>query len=147
MSRDWNEKELQMASNEMKKMGYMSYDEFCEYLKTHPMTGITKNLSRAEKYFIKWLDENGFDGKVIKQYQSKTVFQVSKDGIEDTVNIPNVYEKDFNVEVFCSNYLKQFETLKELHDLGNLRHGIKYRRRNRQIYELRTVGYRHYERL
>lgn len=128
MSRDWNEKELQMASDEMKRMGYMSYEEFCEYLKKHPMTGITKNLTKAEKYFINWLNENGFEGKVVKQYQTKTIFKVEKDGIEDTVNLPNVSEKDFNIGTFCNSYLKQFETLKELHDLRREykeRNGIK----------------------
>ncbi len=47
MSRDWNEQELQMASAEMKRMGYMSYEEFCEYLKTHPMA-ITKTAISDE---------------------------------------------------------------------------------------------------
>ena len=33
MSRSWTEKELKAASDQMKKLGHMSYDEFCKYLK------------------------------------------------------------------------------------------------------------------
>lgn len=32
MSRSWNKEELQAASQQMKAMGYLSYDEFCEEL-------------------------------------------------------------------------------------------------------------------
>ena len=30
MSKTWNEEELKMASEQMKKMGHMTYEEFCE---------------------------------------------------------------------------------------------------------------------
>lgn len=33
MSRTWTEEELKIASEQMKKMGHMTYEEFCEYLK------------------------------------------------------------------------------------------------------------------
>lgn len=85
------------------------------------MSSITKNLSKPEKDFIEWLNDNGFDGKVIKHYQSKTEFRVSKDGIENTVNIPNSVDKGFNIKAFCNNYLNRFETLKELQELRNAR--------------------------
>lgn len=32
MSRDWTEKELKIASEQMGKMGFLSYEEFCEKL-------------------------------------------------------------------------------------------------------------------
>lgn len=38
------------------------------------------DFSKEEKYAIKWLNENNFDGKIIKQYISKTVFEISRDG-------------------------------------------------------------------
>ena len=31
MSKTWNEEELKMASEQMKKMGHMTYEEFCEH--------------------------------------------------------------------------------------------------------------------
>ena len=33
MSRDWTKEELQAASEQMKKAGHLSYEEFCEKLK------------------------------------------------------------------------------------------------------------------
>ena len=44
-----------MASAEMKRMGHMSYEEFCEYLKTHPMA-ITKT---------------SISDKVVKEFKEK----------------------------------------------------------------------------
>lgn len=31
MSKTWNEEELKMASEQMKKMGHMTYEEFCKH--------------------------------------------------------------------------------------------------------------------
>ena len=45
------------------------------------------DLSKEEKYVIKWLNEKGFDGKLVKQYVSKTIFSLSKDGITDTFEL------------------------------------------------------------
>lgn len=33
------------------------------------------DFSKEEKYVIKWFDDNGFKGKIIKQYVSKTIFE------------------------------------------------------------------------
>lgn len=52
MSRTWNEEELKLASAEMKKMGYMTYEEFCEYLKTCP--GYITEDSISENVIKKW---------------------------------------------------------------------------------------------
>ena len=37
-------------------------------------------LSKEEKYAIKWLENKGFEGTLEKQYISKTVFTVTRDG-------------------------------------------------------------------
>ena len=52
MSRTWNEEELKLASAEMKKMGCMTYEEFCEYLKTCP--GYITEDSISEDVIKKW---------------------------------------------------------------------------------------------
>ena len=44
MSRSWNKEELQAASQQMKAMGYLSYDEFCEELNRKQIT-----LSKKDK--------------------------------------------------------------------------------------------------
>lgn len=46
------------------------------------------SLSKEEKYVVKWFNESGFDGKLEKQYVSKTVFKISKDGINDKFELP-----------------------------------------------------------
>ena len=38
MSRTWNEEELKMASEQMKKMGHMTYEEFCATIKPRVFT-------------------------------------------------------------------------------------------------------------
>lgn len=58
MSKSWNEKELQLASEQMKKMGYMSYKEFCKHLNQHPITITETAISEAviKEYKQKQLD-------------------------------------------------------------------------------------------
>ena len=37
------------------------------------------DFSKEEKFAIKWFEENGYNGKIIKQYISKTIFEISKE--------------------------------------------------------------------
>lgn len=62
------------------------------------------DFSKEEKYVIKWFNDNGFNGKVIKQYVSKTIFEIEKDNIVDKFELPQGI-------VFNSilSYMKQFE--------------------------------------
>lgn len=62
------------------------------------------DFSKEEKYVIKWFNENGFDGKIERQYVSKTIFTISKDGITDRFELQQgiVFKS-------ISNYMKQFE--------------------------------------
>lgn len=46
------------------------------------------DFSKEEKYVIKWFNDNGFNGKIIKQYVSKTIFEIEKDNIVDKFELP-----------------------------------------------------------
>ena len=69
------------------------------------------DLSKPEQIAIQWFEENGFVGQIKKQYVSKTVFIVMKDGITDTFALPqSVTPKTIND--FMEQYRKQFDILK-----------------------------------
>jgi hypothetical protein len=68
-------------------------------------------LSKPEQSAIDWFTANGFVGEILKQYVSKTVFRISKDGICDTFELPqSVTPKTIND--FMEQYRKQFDILK-----------------------------------
>ncbi len=46
---------MKMASEQMKKMGHMTYEEFCEYLKRHPF----------------YITDHAIDEEVIKEYKQR----------------------------------------------------------------------------
>ena len=52
------------------------------------------DFSKEEKYVIRWFNENGFTGKIIKQYVSKTVFEISRDGFRINLN----YRKELHLQ-------------------------------------------------
>lgn len=62
------------------------------------------DFSKEEEYVIKWFNDNGFNGKVIKQYVSKTIFEIEKDNVVDKFKLPQGIV--FNS---ISSYMKQFE--------------------------------------
>ncbi len=41
-----------------------------------------------EKYAIKWLENHGFEYEIKKQYMSKTVFELTKDGLTYKWELP-----------------------------------------------------------
>lgn len=68
------------------------------------------DLSKPEQIAIQWFEENGFVGQIKKQYVSKTVFIIMKDGITDTFALPqSVTPKTIND--FMEQYRKQFDIL------------------------------------
>lgn len=76
------------------------------------------DFSKEEKYVIKWFEENGFSGKVIKQYISKTIFEISKDGITDKFELSQgVVLK--NIKRYMEQYEKSWNLLCELQRLRN----------------------------
>lgn len=74
------------------------------------------DFSKEEEYVIKWFNDNGFNGKVIKQYVRKTIFEIEKDNIVDKFELPQGIV--FNS---ISSYMKQFkknwDMICELHKL------------------------------
>lgn len=81
------------------------------------------DFSKEEKYVVKWFDEHGFNGKLEKQFVSKTIFTISKDGITDKFELQQgiVFKN-------IANYMKQFENnwemLCELHKLREAKGNI-----------------------
>lgn len=69
-------------------------------------------FSKEIKYAIEWLDENGFDSILEKQNTSKTVFFVSKGGVNDTLEITVSRERD--IKKHLSNFEKSFDLKREL---------------------------------
>lgn len=79
---------------------------------------LAKNdFSKNEKYVIKWLNDNQFEGKIVKQYVSKTIFEIEKDGIVDKFELPQGIE---NISSYMKQYQKNWNMLCELHKLNNL---------------------------
>ena len=60
-----------------------------------------------EEKAIRWLDEHGYDVVLLKQYLSKLVFEVSKNGVTEKFEFPKsvtdvdgymvLFEKDFEM--------------------------------------------------
>jgi len=74
------------------------------------------DFSKEEKYVIDWFNKNGFDGKIVKQYISKTVFEISKDGISDKFELPQgiVFK---NIKAYMEQFMKNWDMYCELYEL------------------------------
>lgn len=46
------------------------------------------NKNKNEVYAEKWFEKNGFEYKLIKQYYSKTIYELSKDGLTYRWELP-----------------------------------------------------------
>lgn len=53
MSKSWNEKELKIASEQMKRMGHMTYEEFCGTLKENQQKFSDEKIKEALSEFKK----------------------------------------------------------------------------------------------
>lgn len=71
------------------------------------------DLSKEEIFVIKWFDENGYTGEIIKQYVSKTVFEISKDGITNKFELPQGVSFN-NIKGYMEQYRRNWEMLCEL---------------------------------
>lgn len=58
--------------------------------------------SPAEKYAERWWKKNGFEVKLIKRYQSKSIYEISRDGLTRKEEIPYTVKK-------FGEYMKQFQ--------------------------------------
>ena len=75
------------------------------------MTDLTQQkweFNKTEDYAIKWLEEHGFDVVLRKQYLSKTVFEIAKDGITFFLDIPRGVKDEVA-------FMKEAEKSFELH--------------------------------
>ena len=74
------------------------------------------DFSKEEKYAIQWFNENGYDGRIIKQYISKTIFEISKDGVTDKFELPQgiVFK---NIKGYMEQYRQNWNLLCELQKL------------------------------
>lgn len=76
------------------------------------------DFSKEERYAIRWFAENGYTGRIVKQYISKTVFEISKDGVTSKFEIPQGIDLK-NVKKYMEQYRKNWKVLCELQDLRN----------------------------
>lgn len=76
------------------------------------------DFSKEEKFAIKWFEDNGFTGKIVKQYVTKTIFEISKDGITDRFELPQgvVFK---NIKGYMEQYRRNWSINLELRDLRN----------------------------
>ena len=74
------------------------------------------DFSKEEDFAIKWFNENGFDGKLEKQYVSKSIFSIEKDGLKDKFELPQgiVFK---NISAYMEQYRRNWELLAELENL------------------------------
>lgn len=66
-------------------------------------------FSKEDKYIFDWLDKNGFDAVLEKQYISKMKVTVTKDGVTD--NAEFISGMRYNVKKYMEQYRKSFELL------------------------------------
>lgn len=70
-----------------------------------------KDKSKLEKYVETWFEKNGFQCELIKQYQSKTKYKISKDGIIEIFELPYALT---DPKKYMEMYRKSFEMKKEI---------------------------------
>lgn len=75
-------------------------------------------LSKEEAFAIEWFEEHGYTGKIIRQYISKTIFEISKNGTTDEFELPqgivfknmHGYMEQFRKKLGCALRTRTFET-------------------------------------
>ena len=73
-------------------------------------------FSKEEEYAIKWFNENGFDGKIDKQLQTKTRLIVSKNGVDGKFELPQRVIIS-NIKSFMEQWNQSFELTCKIHEL------------------------------
>lgn len=77
------------------------------------------DFSRQEKYAIDWFNAHGFDGTIKKQYVSKLVFSITKDGVTDNFELhQDIALKD--MPKYMERFLENWNILCELQRLKKL---------------------------
>lgn len=94
---------------------YIKYIESDELDESVPLNyrGISHQyqMNRCALYFVDYLLDNNYDVKIKKMYNSKTVFEISKDGITEEYEIysQTVYNRMWSV---CETFKGYFEKSK-----------------------------------
>lgn len=80
------------------------------------------DFSKEEKFVIEWLNKHYFEGKIVKQYVSKTIFQIEKDGVSDKFELPQgIVFKD--ISAYMNQFQKNWDMLCELQELRKTNRG------------------------
>lgn len=72
-------------------------------------------MNRCDLYFVDYLLDNNYDVKIKKMYNSKTVFEISKDGITEEYEIysQTVYNRMWSVCETFKGYFEKSKFIKE----------------------------------
>lgn len=74
---------------------------------------MNKNKSSWEKYVERYLKQKGFKVTLVKQWNSKTVYDVEKDGIKERLEIPvSVVEKKKYMDMVNNSFEMKREVMK-----------------------------------
>ena len=74
---------------------------------------MNKNKSSWEKYVEKYLKQKGFKVTLVKQWNSKTVYDVEKDGVKERLEIPvSVVEKKKYMDMVNNSFEMKREVMK-----------------------------------
>ena len=74
---------------------------------------MNKNKSSWEKYVERYLKQKGFKVTLVKQWNSKTVYDVEKDGIKERLEIPvSVVEKKKYMDMVNNSFEMKREIMK-----------------------------------
>ena len=74
------------------------------------------DFSKEEKYVINWFNKNGFSRKIVKQYVSKTIFEITKDDISDKFELPQGIAFK-NIKAYMEQFMKNWDMYCELYEL------------------------------
>ena len=79
-------------------------------------------LSKEDAYVFEWLQANGFDAVLVKQYVSKMKVTVSKDGVTDHAEFTS--GRKYDVKAYMEQYGRAFEQQRRIQQLeGGKEHG------------------------
>lgn len=72
-------------------------------------------MNRCDLYFVDYLLDNNYDVKIKKIYNSKTIFEISKDGITETYEIfsQTIYSGMWKVCETFKGYFEKSKFIKE----------------------------------
>lgn len=89
------------------------------------VSGAKWDFSKEEKYAVKWLNDHDFDGKLEKQFVSKSIFTITKDGVTDKFELPQGF-KYRSISSYMNQFEKNWEMLCELQKLRKEAEEVKH---------------------